>query len=66
MPKIAQFSQHEGKLWVRADLDILENGSAWWSPDEQEDNYRSGYKDAIREQPRLINWLIRNYGKVKP
>lgn len=45
MPRIAEIKEIDGHIWVRADIPNLENGSAWWSPAEQEANYKEGYRD---------------------
>jgi len=66
MPKIAQIKEIDGHLWVRADIDNMENGSAWWSPKEQKEKYIEGWKDAIREQPFWINQIICKLGKKNP
>lgn len=43
MPKIAEVKEIDGQLWVRADISSMENGSAWWSPDEQQREHKQSY-----------------------
>lgn len=49
MPKIAEIKEIDGQIWVRADISTLDNGSAWWSPDEQRKNYVDGYNDGYND-----------------
>jgi hypothetical protein len=66
MPRIAEIKEMGGYIWVRTDISKNENGSAWWSPAEQAANYRSGYRDCIRDQPRFIKWIIIKFGRTEP
>ena len=54
MPRIAEVKEIDGHIWVRADITNMENGSAWWSPEEQEKNYREGYRDGKYD---VAQWL---------
>lgn len=66
MPRIAEFKEIDGKVWVCADIENMENGSAWWSPKEQAENARGGYNlcrydFAYASLWQRLAWALRGY-----
>ncbi len=58
MPKIAEIKEIDGEIWVRTDISKLENGSAWWSPEEQELKYKEGFRDGYNQRDDEVKGAI--------
>lgn len=58
MPRIAEIREIEGEIWVRADIRKIENGSAWWSPNEQKAKYQEGFRDGYQHRDDEIKGTL--------
>ncbi len=65
MPIIAEMRIIDGYVWVRSPFPNIESGSAWWTPKEQQANYKEGWNDCLKErQTKLTKWSEESVERV--
>ena len=61
MPKISKLKEIDGEIWACVgSASSFPSGIALWTPEEQEQNYLAGMREALRNLEDFYNERVQN------